>query len=252
MQHSEDGAAAPANEGEPDIVPLFANRQAAGARLAEALIAFRDRHPLVLAIPRGGVPVAAEVARYLGTELDVVITRKLGVPEEPELAMGALTADGGLYVNHDTVAGHEVTEEQLAGVIARETAQARAREEYFRGERPRPQIDNRTVIVVDDGLATGATLRATLQALRLHHPARLVAAVPVGSDDGCEDLRNDADDVICLYEPDPFSSVGTHYGDFKAPDDEDVRRILHDFISGGRLEAQSPPSAPQAPESPDP
>jgi predicted phosphoribosyltransferase len=212
-------------------------------RLAEALAAYRDQDPLVLAIPRGGVPVAAEVARWLGAELDVVITRKLGVPAEPELAMGALTADGGLYVNQETVTGHEVSAEQLAAVIARETEAAAARERYFRGERPQPRISNRTVIIIDDGLATGATMRATLQALRRHHPARLVTAVPVGSDDGCEELRSVADDVICLYEPEPFSSVGTHYGDFKAPDDEEVRRILHAFNPGDHLDAVSTPPA---------
>src|SRR3954462_7625266 len=119
---------------EPEPDPPFANRQAAGVRLAVALDAYRDQQPLVLAIPRGGVPVAAEVARHLGTELDVVITRKLGVPSEPELAMGALTADGGLYVNQATVAGHEVSDEQLAAVIANETERAKTREKYFRGD----------------------------------------------------------------------------------------------------------------------
>jgi putative phosphoribosyl transferase len=221
-------------------------------RLAEALEAYRGQDPLVLAIPRGGVPVAAEVARRLGAELDVVITRKLGVPAEPELAMGALTADGGLYVNQETVTGHEVSAEQLAEVIARETEAAVARDRYFRGERPQPRIGNRAVIVIDDGLATGATMRATLRALRLHLPARLVAAVPVGSDDGCADLRNDADEVICLYEPDPFSSVGTHYGDFKAPDDEEVRRILHDFNPGDGLDVESAPPATNELEPPNP
>ena len=240
----------PDPEQEPLPDPRFADRQDAGASLAEALYIYRDQQPLILAIPRGGVPVAAEVARRLGAELDVVITRKLGVPAEPELAMGALTADGGLYVNQDTVTGHEVSAEQLAAVIARETAAAMTRERYFRGERPQPRIGNRTVIVIDDGLATGATMRATLRALRLHHPSRLVAAVPVGSDDGCADLRSDADDVICLYEPDPFSSVGTHYGDFKAPDDEEVRRILHDFNPGDRLDAESRSQATNEQETP--
>jgi putative phosphoribosyl transferase len=188
------------------------------------------------------------VARHLSAELDVVITRKLGVPAEPELAMGALTADGGLYVNQNTVTGHEVSDEQLAAVIAHETEQARARERYFRGERPRPAIGDRIVIVIDDGLATGATMRATLQALRLHHPARLVAAIPVGSDDGCEDLRTDADEVVCLYEPEPFSSVGTHYGDFKAPDDEVVRQILHIFSTGDHADSANRSRAAQEPE----
>src|SRR3954451_24386655 len=194
MQNPEESAIEPTPEQETEPDPPFANREAAGARLAEALEAYRGQDPLVLAIPRGGVPVAAEVARHLGAELDVVLTRKLGVPAEPELAMGALTADGGLYVNQDTVTGHEVSAEQLADGISRETEAAVARERYFRGERPQPRISHRVIIVIDDGLATGATMRATWQALRLHHPARLVAAVPVGSDDGCADLRSDADD----------------------------------------------------------
>src|SRR3954453_7507604 len=192
MQSPEEVTLEPASEQERESDPPFADRHAAGMQLAVALEAYRGLDPLVLAIPRGGVPVAAEVARQLGAELDVVITRKLGAPDQPELAMGALTADGGLYVNQDVVSGHEVSDEQLAAVIARETEQATTRDTYFRGERPPPRISNRIVIVIDDGLATGATMRATLRALRLHHPARLVAAVPVGADDGCEDLRSDA------------------------------------------------------------
>jgi putative phosphoribosyl transferase len=226
------------HEQEADPGAAFSSRQAAGERLAAALLAYRDSNPLVLGIPRGGVPVAAEVARLLDAELDVIVTRKLGVPSEPELAMGAVTADGGLYVDEYTVTAHEVTAEQLAAVIARESEEAKAREKRFRAMRPQRQIAGRTVIVVDDGLAMGATMRASLQALRALKPAHLVAAVPVGSRKTCEDLRNEADEVICLHTPELLLAVGVHYDDFKAPSDETVLQILQALANG-----ESPPSA---------
>jgi putative phosphoribosyl transferase len=222
----------PLSKQESEPSRLFPNRHVAGERLAAALRAYRDDAPLVLGIPRGGVPVAAEIARVLEAELDVVITRKLEVPFEPDLAMGAITADGGVYVNERTVAAHDVTSEQLAAVITRESEEVKTRERSFRGGRPPRQMANRTVIVVDDGLATGATMRATLRALRARQPARLVAAVPVGAPDACDDLWQDADEVICLYAPESFSAVSVYYDDFQAPADETVRRMLHEFGAG--------------------
>ncbi|HEU0114603.1 MAG TPA: phosphoribosyltransferase family protein, partial [Thermomicrobiales bacterium] len=183
---------------------VFANRAAAGEALATALMRHQANDPLILGIPRGGVPVAAAVARRLGAELDVAVARKLGVPEQPELAMGAVTADGGLYLDRDIVARHDVTEAQVAAAIARETAEAQAREQRFRGARPQPRMTDRTVIVVDDGLATGATLRATLRAVRAQGPGRLVAAVPVGPRETFEELQGAADEVVCLAMPEPF------------------------------------------------
>jgi putative phosphoribosyl transferase len=228
---------------DPELEPSFPNRQAAGERLAAALLAYRGTVPLVLAIPRGGVPVAAEVARQLDAELDVVIARKLEVPLEPDLAMGAVTTNGGLYINEYTVARHNVTAEQLAAVISREREEATAREQRFRGARPRRQIAGRTVIVVDDGLATGATMRATLRALRAQQPALLVAAVPVGARDTCEELQHDADAVVCLYAPESFSAVSVYYDDFQAPADGTVQRILHDFNTGMTHVPPNPRSA---------
>jgi putative phosphoribosyl transferase len=190
---------------------------------------YRDEDLLVLGIPSGGVPVAAQVARRLGAELDVIIARKLGVPDQPELAMGAVTADGGLYVVRETVTNHEVTGDQLAAVIARETERAQAGERSLRGERPNPRIADRAVIVVDDGLATGATMRAALRAVRAQGPSRLVAAVPVGPRDARQMLGSDADEVVCLRVPHPFEAVGLHYDDFQAVAGETVERILHEF-----------------------
>jgi putative phosphoribosyl transferase len=164
---------------EPEASARFPNRHEAGNQLAAVLTAYRDSDALVLGVPRGGVIVAAAVARQLAAELDAVISRKIAVPAEPELAMGAVTADGGVYVNERTVTAHDVSEEQLTAAIAHETAEGKARQEQFRGDRPPPRIANRTVIVVDDGLATGATMRATLRSVRAEHPARLVTTVPM-------------------------------------------------------------------------
>jgi putative phosphoribosyl transferase len=214
---------------EPEAPARFPNRHEAGDLLAAVLTAYRDTDALVLGIPRGGVIVAAAVARRLGAELDAVISRKIGVPAQPELAMGAVTADGGVYVNERTVAAHDVSGEQLAAAIARETAEAKARQEQFRGDRPPPRIANRTVIVVDDGLATGATMRATLRSVRAEQPARLVTAVPVGDREACEEFQAEADEVVCLTALGPTGAVGSHYDDFDPPDDETVLSLLGGF-----------------------
>jgi predicted phosphoribosyltransferase len=208
---------------------VFRNRHDAGERLAVALLRYRAADTLVLGIPRGGVPVAAGIASALGAELDVVIARKLGVPGNPELAMGAVTATGRLYLDQDIVARWGISQERLADVIARESAEARAHDVLFRGGRPEPAIAGRTVIVVDDGLATGATFRATLQAVRAQLPAHLVAAAPVGPRDAGETLQGDADVVVCLYTQEPFEAVGYSYDDFQAVTDEAVAAILSSF-----------------------
>lgn len=212
-----------------DDAAIFPNRQAAGDQLATLLLPYRDKDTLILGIPRGGVPVAAAVARRLGAELDVVIARKLGVPDVPELAMGAVTATGRLYVDQDIVARRGVAKEQLEAVIARESDEAKRQEARFRGGRPRPRIAHRTVIVVDDGLATGATLRATLHAVRALWPARLVAAVPVGPREAHDVLQGDADEVVCLVVQEPFEAVGFAYDDYRAVTDETVAGILRTF-----------------------
>jgi putative phosphoribosyl transferase len=207
----------------------YADRTEAGERLAAALGDYRGRDALVLGIPRGGVPVAAEVARGIGAEMDVVVARKLGAPLQPELAIGAVTADGGFYLDEDTVVAIDVAQEYLDAEVARQSGSARRRELRFRGECPPPQIAGRTVLVVDDGLATGATMRAAVRSVAKRQPARLIVAVPVGSRDACEALRDEADEVVCLVTPDPFWAVGLYYRDFTPVSDDDVERLLRQF-----------------------
>ncbi|MER3438931.1 MAG: phosphoribosyl transferase [Chloroflexota bacterium] len=218
----------------------YRDRADAGKQLATALATRKNGDLLVLAIPRGGVPVAAEVARSLGAELDIIVARKLGAPFEPELALGAVTADGTLFLNHDVIKDLGITDELLNAIIAREREEARHREEQLRGSRPPASVAGRTVILVDDGLATGATMRAAAQSVRKRQPRKLIVAVPVGSRDACEALRQDADDVVCLMTPDPFWAVGLYYADFSPVSDEEVSTILASFPA--RSSAPSTPA----------
>jgi predicted phosphoribosyltransferase len=186
---------------------LYHDRRSAGAALADALATYRGRDALVLD-PGGGVPVAAEVARILDGELDVVVARKLGAPGYPELAIGAVTANGGQFLNDDVIRELRVSQQYIENEIAAQMAEARSREIRFRGGRAAPSIAGRTVLVVDDGLATGATMRAAVRSVRKAAPARLVVAVPVGSTQACEALRHEADQLLCLSEPEMFWAVG--------------------------------------------
>jgi putative phosphoribosyl transferase len=205
---------------------LFRDRADAGARLARRLTAYRGTNALVLGIPRGGVVVAAELARQLDAELDVVVARKLGSPISPELAIGAVTANGGRFLNTEIMQELDVSEAYLDAVTARERAEAERREERFRGHRRAPQMAGRTVILVDDGLATGATMHAAVRAARQGHAGRLVVAVPVGSRQACAALRAEVDELVCLYEPDVFGAVGAFYWDFRQTEDAEVERLL--------------------------
>jgi predicted phosphoribosyltransferase len=217
--------------------PLFRDRITAGAALARSLDRYRgqqDGRPLVLGIPRGGVPVAAEVARRLNGDLDVVVARKLGSPISPELAIGAVTANGGLYLNEEIIHGLGVPPEYLERVTTEQSEEARRREARFRDGRPDLRVSGRVVIVVDDGLATGATMRAAVRSVRTGLPSRLIVAVPVGPESTCADLRREADEVVCLYELDPFWAVGLYYRHFEPTDDAEVTRILQDWYVGGQ------------------
>jgi putative phosphoribosyl transferase len=233
-----------------DFVPtshLFHDRIEAGAHLAERLGAYRGQDVLVLGIPRGGVPVAAEVARKLDAELDIVVARKLGAPFQPELAIGAVTANGGRYLNEALAQEAGVTQEYLAAVTADEMTEAHRREERFRGKRPGPRISGRTVIVVDDGLATGATMRAAVRSLRKRQPVRLVVAIPVGPPQTCAALRAEADEVIALHEPEPFLAVGLYYEDFRPTDEREIELLLRASQQSVRSRAQQTRSSDEPP-----
>lgn len=204
---------------------LFDDRADAGRVLAQRLAHLQGHEDLlVLALPRGGVPVGFEVARALHAELDVFIVRKLGYPGHEEYAMGAIASGGVRVMNVDAAAG--VSQRELDEVIAREEAELARREVLYRGSRPPASIGGRTVVVVDDGLATGATMRAAVAAIRRRGPGRLIVAVPVGAEDTCRQLGREADEVVCAQTPWPFRAVGLWYRDFPQSTDDEVRQLL--------------------------
>jgi putative phosphoribosyl transferase len=205
----------------------FRNRMEAGRRLAEELAEYAGQtNLLVLALPRGGVTVGAEVARALGAPLDVMLVRKLGVPGHEELAMGAIASGGVRIISEEVIAALGVSEREVAAVAAAEEAELARREHLYRGTRGSPDVRGRTVILVDDGLATGATMRAAAAAIRSQRPGRLVVAVPVAPDEICRALQAEVDQVVCSLTPEPFHSVGTWYEDFSQTTDDEVRELL--------------------------
>jgi putative phosphoribosyl transferase len=206
----------------------FIDRQDAGQQLAHALAAYKDQKPVVLALPRGGVPVAAEIAAALDAPLDLILVRKIGVPYHEELAMGAVV-DGARPVtvrNEDVIALTGVSERAFASVRDRELAEIERRRQRYLGGRQHPELADHTVIVVDDGIATGATTRAALQAMRQHNPKNLVLAVPVAPTETLRKLRDDADDIVCLEDYADFGAIGYFYSDFRQVSDEQVIEML--------------------------
>jgi predicted phosphoribosyltransferase len=205
----------------------FRNRTDAGRQLAEKLAAYANRPDgLVLALPRGGVPVGCEVARALGAPLDVFLVRKLGVPGYEELAIGAVATGGVRVLNDEIVRGLGISDHEIDAAAARELQELARRERLYRGDRAPPDVAGRTVILVDDGLATGATMRAAIRASRQQQPARIVVAVPTASADTSETLKTEADDVVCAMTPEPFFAVGHWYEDFTQTTDDEVRELL--------------------------
>jgi len=209
------------------MIERFRDRREAGQVLADRLTAYAGRPDvLVLALPRGGVPVAYEVARALGAPLDVFLVRKLGVPGQEELAMGAVATGGVRVLNEQVVGALGIPPSVIEAVAAWQQQELVRRERLYRGDRPPPDVRGRTVILVDDGLATGSTMRAALAALRRQQPARLVVAVPTAAPETCDELRAEADDVVCATTPEPFDSVGLWYEDFSQTTDGEVRELL--------------------------
>ncbi len=211
------------------MAPRFLDRRDAGRRLAQELRGFRgDPDVLVLGLPRGGVPVAYEVALALGAPLDVFIVRKLGVPGHRELAMGAVASGGVRVLNHDVVKALQIAPATVESVAARELLEIERQQRTFRGSIPPPNFTGRTIIIVDDGLATGSTMRAALAAVRQTDAARIVVAVPVGAAETARLLWEEADTVVCLNAPEDFHAVSLWYENFSQTSDEEVRSLLED------------------------
>lgn len=211
---------------------LFKDRTEAGRMLAERLRGEAGSDVLVLALPRGGVPVAFEVAMALNAELDVLPVRKIGVPGQPELAMGAVASGEALYVDRETMQAIRVSQAQFDTVLAAERLELARRERLYRGNRPPVSVQGRTVVLVDDGIATGATLKAAVLALKAQHPRRIVAALPVAPVGIEAEFAGITDAFVCVAQPSPFFSVGQHYEDFGETTDDDVRTLLHRAWSG--------------------
>jgi putative phosphoribosyl transferase len=220
----------------------FKDRSDAGHKLAKALAGYKDQEPVILALPRGGVPVAAEVATMLNAPLDLILVRKVGVPFQPELAMGAVV-DGGapIIVRNDDVIGLAgIDESDFKAICDSELAEIERRRQRYLGSRERVDISGRTAIVIDDGVATGATTRAALRATRMRNPKKLVLAVPVAPTDSLAALRSDADDVICLEDYEFFGAIGAYYADFSQVPDEEVIEMLKRFPVPKIAEAKQP------------
>jgi putative phosphoribosyl transferase len=212
----------------PGDEALFDNRRDAGRQLARALAGRRDRDPVVLALPRGGVPVGFEVAKALGAPLDVLIVRKIGAPGHPELGIGAVI-DGEaphLVLNQDVLRHVKPSPAYIEAEKQRQLAEIERRRRAYVGDRPAIPVAGRTAIVVDDGIATGGTIRAALRGIADKRPARLVLAVPVAPADSLAELARDCDDIVCLATPEPFYAVGAHYRDFTQTEDDEVIRLL--------------------------
>jgi putative phosphoribosyl transferase len=207
----------------------FKDRHDAGTRLADELVHYAGRSDVIIfALPRGGVPVAYEVAVRLHAPLDVFIVRKLGLPGQEELAIGAIASGGVRVLNNDIVRTLHIPDEVIDVVARRELEELQRREQSYRGDRPASPVKDRVVILVDDGLATGASMRAAVRGLRAQQPARIVVAVPTAAPEVCEAFRREVDEIVCAMTPDPFFGVGRWYEEFRQTSDEEVRLLLEE------------------------
>lgn len=220
---------------------LFQNRTDAGRGLARALIKYKARHPVVLALPRGGVPVAAEVATALDAPLDLVLVRKIGVPSQPELAMGAVT-DGkepAIVRNGDIIEMCGISDREFDAVCERELAEIERRRKRYLGDRARTEVAGQVVIVIDDGIATGATTLAAIKAVRARQPKELIIAVPVAPLETVKKMHDEVDAVVCLHTPQELGAIGYFYRDFRQVEDEEVVATLKRFPANRKLHASN-------------
>ena len=207
----------------------FLDRRDAGRRLAEDLARYANQpNVLIFGLPRGGVPVAYEVAKALHAPLDVFIVRKLGFPGHPELAMGAIASGGVRILDRRLIEMYEIPDDHIERITASEQRELTRREKSYRDDRPSPDVRDHTVILIDDGLATGSTMRAAVQALRQEGARKVVVAVPIAPPETCESMRKEVDDIVCAITPEPFLAVGLWYADFSETTDDEVRALLHD------------------------
>ena len=206
---------------------IFRDRTEAGQVLASKLTKYLNQvDTVILALPRGGVPVAYEIGKELGLPVDIFVVRKLGVPGHEELAMGAIASGGIRHINRDVVDQLRIDSETIEVASRREQKEIERREQLYRGQRPPVDVRNKTVILVDDGLATGSTMRAAIAALRQHRPARIVVAVPAAAPQTCSEIADEVDEIICATTPEPFYAVGQWYQEFSQTTDEEVRDLL--------------------------
>jgi len=224
------------------LAALFEDRRDAGRRLSAALGHYRDSRPVVLALPRGGVPVGFEVAKALAAPLDVLLVRKIGAPGHEELGLGAVVEgqDPQLVLNEAVVRTVGPPPGYIEAEKQRQLAEIERQRRQYVGERPAIAMDGRIVIIVDDGIATGGTVRATLRGISQHQPARLVLAIPVAPADSLRELATECDDIVCLATPEPFFAVGRHYRDFTQTDDSEVVRLLEEARRWSAAPAEPP------------
>jgi len=214
-----------------DLPEPYRDRRHAGVELARHLADVKGQDVVVLALPRGGVPVAFEVARALDAPLDVFVVRKLGLPGHPEFAMGALASGGVRVLNDEVVRLYRIPEQAVEAIAQDEQTELERRERAYRSQRPALDVRGRTVVLIDDGLATGSTMKAAVEAVRALSPARIIVAVPVGSPDTCREFAGIADEIVCARRPEHFAAVGQWYDDFRQTTDEEVRELLQTAAS---------------------